>query len=188
MNWLVFAVLAWLFLGLELGLKDALQIGPLGIAPSFVLVLLTVVAMSARPIHALWGAFLLGVLLDLTNAVPSKDAGPVLTIIGPGALGCPLAAHLIISLRALMIRRNPLTVGFLSAVSGLVTSVVFVAVFSLRSRLDPIPWNATEALVVHASSALYTGLVGIPVALVLLPAAPLLGMPTHPQRRTGRWA
>jgi hypothetical protein len=205
MNWLVFTLLAWIFMGLEVGLKDALAIGPLGIAPSFVLVLLTVVAMSARAPHALWAAFMMGVLLDLTNSIPTISGpalstatdtitaagggggGPAITILGPYAFGCPLAAQLIISLRALMIRRNPLTVGFLSAVCGLVITVVLVAILSIRSRFDPIVWDASQALLVHAASALYTGVVGIVVALALVPIAPLLGMPTQPQRRVGRW-
>lgn len=207
MNWLIFALLGWVFLGLEIGLKDALAIGPLGIAPSFVLVLLTVVSMSARPAHALWAAFLMGILLDLTNTLPTISTastaigaggaltggptggggGPTITVLGPYALGCTIAAQLIISLRALMIRRNPLTVGFLAAVCGLVTTVVLVAILSIRSRFDPIVWDASQSLLVHAASSLYTGVVGIAIALFLIPISPLLGMPTQPQRRPGRW-
>lgn len=37
MNWIVFILNAWVLLGLEIGLKDALRIGETPVAPSFVM-------------------------------------------------------------------------------------------------------------------------------------------------------
>ena len=63
-NRVVFALVAWVFVGLEWGLRDSLQIGTLNIAPSFVLILATMVALWATPSAAIGSAVVLGLALD----------------------------------------------------------------------------------------------------------------------------
>src|SRR3954462_9918974 len=101
MNWMLFAVLAWVFLGLEKGLRDALGLGSTGIAPSFVFALLTFVAMSAPRTIVIWAAIVLGILMDLVFEVPLRQFGGTVTMLGPHALAYALASQLIISMRGL---------------------------------------------------------------------------------------
>jgi hypothetical protein len=55
-NWLAYIVLLWIFLGLEKGLRDALALGSSGVAPSFVFIIVTMVAIYASPLVAMGGA------------------------------------------------------------------------------------------------------------------------------------
>ncbi len=54
MKWLTFAILAWIFLGLELGLRDALRLGHGQVSPSFVFVLLAFFALVAPAMLNHW--------------------------------------------------------------------------------------------------------------------------------------
>src|SRR5262245_45231706 len=119
MNWLAFALVTWLLLGFEKGLRDALTLGN-DISPSFVFTLVTFIAMLApRPI-VLRTAVILGVAMDLIFEIPLKNGAPGINILGPHALAYAVACHFIVSIRGLMIRRNPLTMGFLCFVGSVV--------------------------------------------------------------------
>jgi rod shape-determining protein MreD len=181
---MLLAVAAWILAGLEAGLRDALVIGQTGISPSFVFVLMAFIAMTApRPV-VLWAAVALGLLLDLVFEVPLKQAGSNLTMIGPHALAYALGAQLIVVLRGIMIRRNPLTLGFLSLVGALVANLVLWTIFSLRSVAGaPLVWETKHQIVAALGSAAYTGLLGIVLAFVLFPLAGPLGLPSQQQRR-----
>lgn len=175
MNWIVFGVVAWIFLGLESGFREALQIGTWNIAPSFVLILLVFVALWARPLHALWAAFILGCSLDLLTQVPTR-AGETISIIGPWALGSMLAAYTVLNFRVMMFRRNPLTIAFLCAVAGGIAGVVALAFIALRGYYDDIiALPAASALFQHAASALYTGGLAILVGPILQWIGPWMG-------------
>ncbi|MDX2147626.1 MAG: hypothetical protein SFZ23_08905 [Planctomycetota bacterium] len=184
MNWLGFAILAWFLLGLELGLKPALGLGPAGIAPSFVFPLLTLVAMSAPPAIVHWACLSLGVMLDLTFPIELRDGKPPIVLLGPYALGSLLAGQLIVTMRGLMIRRNPLTLAFLCTCGYAVCQVVVVAIFTLRHATGtPLLWDAPEQLLARLGSALYTGVLALVMALALVPAAPWLGLHAAAPRR-----
>jgi hypothetical protein len=186
-NWLAFALFAWVFLGLEKGLKGALEIGPSGIAPSFVFGLLTLVAMSAHPVRVAWAAVLLGVAMDLCFEHPLKDGAGAVTIIGPYAISYLCGCQLIIALRGLMIRRNPLSMGFLAFAGSLVAGIVMLTILWIRTGLGaPIAFSAKSAFIAVLGSTVYTGLVSVLLALALLPFAHLMGLPVQTQRRFGR--
>jgi hypothetical protein len=186
MRWSVFAVLAWVFLGVELGLRDALRLGPTLVAPSFLFTLAAFVALSAPPIATLWTCLALGLLTDLTWSVELRTGGTA-TIVGPYALGYLLAGQLIVSMRALMIRWNPLTLGFLAGVGSCVAQITVVGLCTLRAAFGaPIVWTASEQLAQRLGASVYTGVVAVLVGFVLMPLAPVLGLPTPQQRRFGR--
>jgi len=188
-NWLAFAAVAWVFLGLEKGLRDALELGSTGASPSFVFGLLTFIAISAQSTTALWAAIALGLAMDLVFNVPLQGGAGTVNIPGPHALAYVLGTQFILSLRGVMVRRNPLSMGFLALVGFLVCSATLLAIFTTKATLGvPIEWDATRKLLEGLGSSLYTGVLATLLGLVLIPLAPFLGLPSHQQRRFGRRA
>ena len=189
MNWIALGLLAWVFLGLEKGVADALELGGTGIAPSFVFGLLTFVAMSAPPGRALWAAVGLGVAMDLLFSIALDDGAPPVYLAGPHALSYVLGTQLVLALRGLMIRRNPLAMGFLACMGFVVARVALVAMLSLREGMGtPISWDAKGQLLAALGSGVYTGVVAVGLALALIPLGGFLGLPGQQQRRFGRRA
>jgi len=166
MNWIVFLVVSWFALGLEVGF-DALRLAPGDVAPSFVIPILVYIALSAPAKHALWAALLIGALLDLTWIIPRDDLAEA-TVIGPNALGALIATQLVLSLRGMVIRKHPLTLVVLSIASASVMGVVVVAFMTLRELYgDPIDFSPTGELGTRLLSALYTGATALVWAVVL---------------------
>ncbi|HYE60532.1 MAG TPA: hypothetical protein VD997_00925 [Phycisphaerales bacterium] len=187
MNWLLFVVIAWLFLGLEQGLRDAFALGALGFAPSFAFVLMAFVAMSAPRTTVFWTAAALGVCLDLLFRLPMPQSTGMVTIVGPHAIAYALAAQLILSMRALMMRRNPLTLGFLAFVGALLALIILNGIYTIRDAAGaPIEWQPKRQLVAAMGSALYTGVLALVLAFVLLPLTGALGFPDHKSRWGGQ--
>lgn len=187
MNWPFFALLTWILFGLELGFRDALRLGPTPIAPSFVIPFLVFVSISAPPNTLRLAALVLGLITDLTFPIELRDGGPAATIVGPYALGYLLASQLVLTLRAMMIRRNPLTVAFLSVLAAAVAQIVVVTMFTTRSVFgDPIDWHPTHELLTRLGSALTCSVSGLVLSFVLLPLAPMLGLNIGPARRNPR--
>lgn len=176
----VVAVLGWICLGLDVGLRGPLS-HTLWAAPSFVVPLATFIALCAAPIPALWSALLLGLALDLVTPV----AGGSLTIAGPHALGLFLAGQFVLASRGLVIRRHPLTLAALSVAASLVMNIVVVAIFWARQMYSPIEgWSASADLGTGFLSAIITGLAGLIMSIGLLPLSPVLGLPApHARRR-----
>lgn len=178
MNWYAFAIAAWIALGLELGLKDALNLGTTGIAPSFVVPLAVFICMGAAPARAIASCLILGLFLDLTSTLPLDPRATLAGVApGPHALGLALAGQLVVTIRGMMIRRNPLTMAFLAGAASGVMHVVVVALVLLRRIIgDPVTWDPLEQLALRAGTSVYTGVVALPLALALFPMAPLLGL------------
>lgn len=172
MSWTVFAIAAWLMMGLELGLRDALELGRSGVTPSFVVILLAFVASHAPKHAAVWAGGILGALLDLTAARPDAAAPGVVTTLGPGALGGFLAAYTVVVMRGSMMRRNPLTLSLLSFVATIMLTIAATTLLEARSLWDP-------ALRVAAGHDLWIGLLrGVYTALVAAPIGAGLGLLT----------
>jgi hypothetical protein len=186
-NRFAFILLAWVLLGLELGLKSALELGDTGIAPSFVVPLGIFIALGAPPTRAVWFCIVLGVLMDLTSSAPVVAGGAGgSTIVGPWALGMALAAQLVLALRGMMIRTQPLTMGFLSALGMGVAQIVIVAILTAHNLFHgDLAWRAGAELGHRLGSAAYTGVMGFVMALVLVPMAPMVGLQLG-QRTMGR--
>jgi cell shape-determining protein MreD len=169
-SWLPFAIAAWLALGLELGFADALQLGTVNVTPSFAMVLLAFVCLWSSPAAGMVAALILGVALDLTRTV-SFEGGREIAVLGPNALGCLLAAYTVVTLRALMFRKNVLSLGFLAAIAAGLKSLVALALLEARSIYDPVMLDpALPALGQALGSAVYTGV----VAMLLAPFLNLL--------------
>jgi rod shape-determining protein MreD len=142
MNWFVLLFVAWIGFGLETALLPVFDAGASGVHPSVVLPLLVFVALYAPRKHALWCAIILGISMDLLTPINHDNGGPV-TLIGPYALGYLLAAQFIFSVRGMVIRRNPLTIAFLSVLASLIAEILVVAIITLRATAgDNIAWDA----------------------------------------------
>lgn len=186
MNWWAFCVLAWIALGLELGLKGALELGDTGIAPSFVFCLMVFYAMSAPAMTALWTALVLGLLVDLT-ATLDYNSGVAATVLGPHAAGYVLAAQLVLTLRGLIMRRNPLSMAILCIGGFLVAHVVVVALYTVRASYgEGLTWSPSRQLFIRLGSSLYTGGIGLLMAVALLPLSSVIGVGGGAKRFTPR--
>jgi hypothetical protein len=187
MNWIVFTLAAWGLLGLELGLKDVLRIGDTSIAPSLVFPLAVVVSLAAPATTTLWACLLLGAAVDLTYSLELVNGGPARIVLGPYALGYLLAGQLVLTMRALMIRKSFLTVGFLSLFGSVVCHIVVTAIFALRGRYDElVAFDASQQLLWRLGSSVYTGIAGLIIGAVAMPALGALGLHVGPPRRFAR--
>lgn len=182
MRWAPFLLLAWVFLGLEIGLRSAMPFGEAGIAPSFALILCVYVSMGATHAHAHWAALLLGACVDLASRRVLRGGGDV-TVLGPNALGFLLACQLTLVMRGVVFRKNPLALAFLASVGGVVCAVLVTSILLFRSLYDPTEIRAGTELWHGVLSAAYTGLLGLPLGAVLLALNPLLGFYSGPTRR-----
>lgn len=177
MNWLAFAIAAWIFLGAEIGLRDALVLGSSGVAPSFVVVLLVFVALSTNTTTAMGAALVLGSLLDLTNVVVLEGVPGTATVLGPYAIGAMAGAYLVVLKRAMMIRHNPLTMAVLAFMAALMMHVVVVGFFTLRSYYEPIGFAPGRELWTRFLCAIVTGVGALVLGPVLRLFSPLFAFP-----------
>lgn len=185
MNWLLFSILAWIALGMEVGLRDAFQIGHTPLAPSFVMILIVFVALWARPLTLLAAACILGALLDLVNQVNTTH-GESVVVLGPWALGSMLAAYTVLNFRAMMFRRNPITAAILCVLAGAIAAAVVVVLLRIRAQYDDIQVaSAAAELLPRLGAALYTGLVAVPFIWLLNRLGGPLGF-RRPMEAAGR--
>jgi cell shape-determining protein MreD len=186
MNWIVAAIVAWVLMGVEKGLRGALELGASGVAPSFVFAFAAFLALVAQPGPALWTCLVLGLLVDLTNTLDLRAGGSA-TIVGPYALGFLLAGQLVLTLRGVMISRNPLTLGFLSLVGGVVCQLTVLAILGVRNLIaGDLAWSPADQLLPRLASSLYTGALAVGLALALFPLQGALGVGPSQGRRFAR--
>jgi hypothetical protein len=171
-NWLVFVFLAWVALGLDVGLRDAIAIGDSSITPSFALILCVFVWLWARPGALMLAAILIGLALDVLQPIHAA-ADPV--VVGPTTLGMMLAAYATFTIRGVMLRGNPVTLAVLCALSMLLVRIVAVVLLEIRSAYDhTITLSAWASIGTAGASALYTGLVAALLSPILRWLRPLL--------------
>lgn len=186
MNWFAFALATWVIFGLELALRPIFDAGSGGVHPSMVAPLLAFVAMNAPRKHTLWAAIILGVVMDLLSPMIRTDGGSAV-IMGPNALGFLLAAHFILAVRGMLIRRNPLTLVVMAMAASAIAQVIVIAVFTARDMTHtPLVWYATDQLVQRSLSSLYTGISALLLSFVFFAAAPMFGFQTTVATRFAR--
>ena len=188
MNYLAVAIAGYLCLGLEEALRPPLMLGQTGIAPYFVLVLVAYIATNASTYPVLWTSLLLGLAVDLTAMRPIDGGTAVINIIGPNALGYVAGAYLVLTLRGVMIRRNPVTLAFLTVCCSLLAQLVVVTLYLFRSLFDSaITFNAFDDLAARAACCLYTVASAFVLGYLLERCRPWFGFSDQSARRvTGR--
>lgn len=170
MNWIVFLIGAWLMFGLETGLRDGLLLGPTGAAPSFVMIYIVFISLSAPKRTALWASIALGIMLDLTRATPAADGLSVVWTIGPMALGAALASYTTVMVRGVLYQRNPLAAPIVVFAASFLAWLVVIGVFTARSWYDPtVDFAPMSTLARDFVSALYTAVAALALGLLLRP-------------------
>ena len=170
MRWGVFILALAVCLTLDIAFLQVLAIGP--IFPGVCGALVVYVSLFAPRLTALWAALLTGVMLDLGSpALLSTDQ--VIHVIGPHALGFVFGAYLVLLLRSIVVRRNPLTVGMLILPCLLAASLVYMGLWSIRTFYveTQVPWvgdTAVGELGRLMGWAFYSAIIGIPIGWLLL--------------------
>ena len=183
MNWFVFGIAAWVLLGMHTGLGEVLALGDTTITPLFPVILVVFVAMWAPLGPALGAALIVGLLLDIVDVRPGPVSTSV-TVIGPNALGLLLAAYTIVLSRALLFRRNVLTLVALALLGAALSAIVVTALLSVRSFYDEqlLFDRPIRELGTHLARAAYTAAAAFVVGPVLLFLRPLFHFPAQSGR------
>ncbi len=183
MRWAIFAILAYVLLSLEQGLRTALSVG--WASPSLLLTLLVFVSLSGPRATVVWVAIVLGLLVDLTTPLPVAGRAAEAAIIGPACIGYLVGAYAAMQLRGVVFRDSPLTIAAMVFVAGLIAHVVIVGMLSLRGMpwllAERIPgWSAADQLVDRFLDLLYSSACALPLGFVLVKFEPYLGLWHHP--------
>ncbi|MEM6332556.1 MAG: rod shape-determining protein MreD [Planctomycetota bacterium] len=179
MNWAVFGLALYLALAIERGLAGLLAIpdSVSGVSPSFVLILVTWVALQASSSTSLWAGLIAGLAVDL---VAGADSGG---LVGAHALGYALVAFAVLQMRGMVYRQSGLTLGVMTFLGGLFGHLAIVLVLSLRGMpLLPAEalagWDTTDQLARRFAELIYTGVVASILPLVLSRTLVWWGFPT----------
>jgi rod shape-determining protein MreD len=112
MRWLTYFILAYLAMGLQLGLAPFLRYQ--GAEPSFVLLAVCFIAINAPRDAALLACFVLGAIQDLVTLEP----------LGLYALAYALVGMFVVSTQEIVYREHPLTHFSVALVGGLMTGTL----------------------------------------------------------------
>lgn len=176
MRWIVFIVASCLAVALDMGLSGAMTLRTLGfITPSFAGCLVAWIALFGRADCVLWGAWILGVLTDLTPG--SMEGSQLVFIVGPHALGFPLGAWLVLTIRSMVFRQRVLTVSLCTMLCVLCSGFVMTAIGLVRYWLpfaggEVVPFGLGE-LFTTLGDSIFSGVLAIPVGWLLFQLMPL---------------
>lgn len=166
MNWLVYALFAYLFLAMHHGLAAALQVQTNWglVVPQFVLIYAVFIGFFAPRRVVMWAWGLLGFALDLLFVYAG---GAVL--VGPCTLGMLAGAVVVIQLRSMVLRTHPISHGFCVAACGLGYELVAVGVLAVRNFYDAAPGGSPLGMLgVRLLAVAYTAALAVPIAWVLV--------------------
>ena len=185
MNWVTVLIAGYLLTGIDLGLREGVQLWPTHIAPSLVIPFVVYVALFAPHTAALWTGLLIGMVVDLST--PRGPADALTIVVGPHALGFLVAAYFVITVRSMVIRRNPLTLGAVSALAAAIAYLIAIVLLQIRSWCgDPINFSLGDEILQRLGSALATGISGMALSVVLFPMFPVFGFHDPATRRFTR--
>lgn len=184
MNGFAAAIVGYICIVLDLVLREALKIGPAGsagAAPSFVLPFVVFVALYSPQLTALWTALIMGLIIDLLT----PRGAEAIVVAGPHALGFAAAAYFVLTVRSMLVRRNPLVLVVLSVVGMAIAQLVVVSLLSFRAFYpDPVTWRPLRELTDRMVASFYTAGSALVLSVVLWPLIPLMGF-ADPQARRG---
>lgn len=128
MRWLAYFILAYVFLGLQIGLGGHIRIGSAW--PNLVLLAAIFIAIHAPRDAALLGCFGMGILQDLASQQP----------LGIFALSYGLTGMFVVSTQQIVYRSHPLTHFSLALVGSLLTGLVMLLHAWVRGpvKLSPL--------------------------------------------------
>ncbi|GAB4515929.1 MAG: hypothetical protein Tsb0013_20530 [Phycisphaerales bacterium] len=168
MNWLVFALMMWVMMGCDLGLRSLLALGSSSISPRFALVLLVFVCLHAPPGAMMLASVAIGLVMDIVSVTPMAETSAPLVVIGPYTLGCMLAAYAILTVRSVMQRKSPFTMAALALVATVLVEVVRLTLLTVRSFYDGLALEeAATSLGTSLGIAAYTAVLAFALTPVL---------------------
>lgn len=185
MKWPVPFFAAYILLALEAPIREFIRIGT--VSPSLVFPLVVFVALLASSNAAMWTALLVGAAVDVTTA--RATTGAPIVIIGPHALGYVAAAYMILTLRPMVMRKNPITLVALSVIGAGLAAIVVVSVLAIRQMIfrgswaDGLGGSLFHDLWQRWLDACYTGAAAIVLSGIFLPLAPWFGFQDPSVRR-----
>jgi hypothetical protein len=128
-----------------------------------------------------WACLLIGLTVDLTSDVALEN-GAIAIVAGPHALGYVLMGQFVLTVRAMLIKRNPLTMPLLTVAGALLVHLFVIAIFTVRNYYDGIVWDLGSEVARRAASAGYTGVIALPLSYVLHACSGVFGF----QQSSGR--
>lgn len=164
MNWLTFAILAYLSFALQVILAPIWPIQ--GHEPMVLLILLVFIGLQAPAMAVAWSAIVLGLLADILQ---QTETG----VVGPWALGFLAAGYAMVQLRNLLFRDSMFTIGIMTLIAGVFALLVATMLQALRG----VPIFGNEAVEgFKAANQLYQGfftllntaIFAVPMGYVLL--------------------
>ena len=167
MRWSICILFVLFMSALDASVGSVFEIG--GIRAQFLPATVVFVCLSAPKRVTLRAAMCAGVAADLFAPTILSD-GNTLVVIGPRVLGFALGALAVVPLRGLLYRQNPLSAPIATMLFSLLASLVFIAVWIVRSLLLD-----TSELMLRLGAALGDGLMAIVVFWVLNKTRPLWG-------------
>ena len=125
MRWLTYFILAYVAVGVQVGLRGYVDIK--GAEPNLVLLVVIFVAVNAAKEAALLGAFMLGLMQDLLTIQP----------LGVWAVCYGLVAMFVISTHEVVYREHPLTHFSLALMGGILCAMVLL----VHGLIYPLIWG-----------------------------------------------
>lgn len=174
MNWILFGLVTYVFLALQIASRNLLVIGDA--YPQLLLILLVFIGLSAPSRVLAWAALVLGLLLDL-------QPGPITPpILGPHVIGYLAGAYVVVQLRTVLFPESVISFAALVFIAGIATHLVTIALFTARGLPWPLAepvahWSATEQLVNGFFSILYTTALAVPIGWLLMRSSAIWGFP-----------
>lgn len=173
MNWLIFSIVTYVFLLLQVGLTSLLGIPDAqGVSPNFLMILAVYVGLMAPAKTVAWGMLAIGLI---ANLIPGPvPAGPIL---GPEVLGYLAGAFAVLQLRTLVFRESVMSLVIMVFIVGIFIQLVTVALYTGRGLPfllgDPVPgWSASDELVHRFLELLYSAVAAVPIGFVLIRLKP----------------
>lgn len=164
MNWIVFAIAAYLAYALQQGLGHFWNIN--GHEPLLPLIVLVFIGLQASASTVAWSAILLGLLVDIHTQ-------RVTDLVGPWALGFLAAGYALLQLRNLLFKDSVITIGIMSFVAGIFAVLVTTILYAMRgigflTGEGLADFSAAEELFNGFLMLLYTTALSLPVGYLLL--------------------
>lgn len=180
MNWLLFAILAYLGYALQLVLAPLWPFS--GHEPMVLLILLVFIGLQAPAMAVAWSAVVLGLCVDIM--LQQHEPG----LVGPWALGFLAAGYALVQLRNLLFRDSMFTIGIMTLIAGIFALLVATTLHAMRNNIgmfgnDPVEgFSAADQLVYGFKALLGTAVFAIPLGYLLLRSRPLWGFSARSSR------
>jgi rod shape-determining protein MreD len=169
-NWLIFAIVGFIALVLDLSLAQALRVGD--VAPSFAVLPVVFVAMFGPRRASVWAGWLMGFCVD-ANTMMMHGSDTVAPLLGPHALGFAFGAVLVLQLRTVLYRQRALTFAVMTMLCVIAISLMVVFLYAVHGWYpgEELYWSQlrpSHELFRRLGVALYTAIAAFITAPLFL--------------------